>query len=88
LALSGEAAQRDDWDRHWLEYADAAEQNAAQEYRRRLVFDLLALGQEPGRILDIGSGQGDFAAELLQRDPGAELLGLELSEAGVEIAQR
>jgi SAM-dependent methyltransferase len=88
LALSGEAAQRDDWDRHWLEYADAAEQNAAQQYRGRLVFDLMARGQEPGRVLDIGSGQGDFAAELLQRHPGAELLGLELSQAGVEIAQR
>ncbi len=40
------------------------------------------------RVLDIGSGQGDFAAELVQRYPSAELLGLEVSAAGIEIAQR
>jgi 2-polyprenyl-3-methyl-5-hydroxy-6-metoxy-1,4-benzoquinol methylase len=88
LALSSEAAQRDDWDRHWLDYADAAEHNPAQRYRRSIVFDLLALGDGPARVLDVGSGQGDLAAELLRRHPGAELLGLEVSAAGIEIAQR
>ncbi len=88
MAPPDEAAQRDDWDRHWLDYSDAAEQNPAQRYRRRIVFDLLALGDGPVRVLDVGSGQGDFAAELLRRHPRAELLGLEVSEAGIEIAQQ
>jgi SAM-dependent methyltransferase len=88
LALTQQAAQRDDWDRHWQDYAEAAKHNPAQRYRRRLVFELLALGESPARVLDIGSGQGDFAVELLHRHPRAELLGLELSEAGVAIAQR
>ena len=82
------AAQRDDWDRHWGDYADAAEQNPAQAYRRRLVFDLLDLEGPGARVLDVGSGQGDFAAELLDRHPGAELLGLEVSPAGIDISRR
>jgi len=88
LAPADDAAQRDDWDQHWLDYASATERNPAQRYRRRIVVELLALSEQPARLLDIGSGQGDFAAELLQRHPRVELLGLEVSEAGVEIAKR
>jgi SAM-dependent methyltransferase len=88
LASVQQAAQRDDWDRHWLDYAEAAQHNPAQRYRRRLIFDLLALGDRPARVLDIGSGQGDFAAELLRRHPRAELLGVEVSETGIEISRR
>jgi SAM-dependent methyltransferase len=88
LAPADRATQRDDWDRHWIDYADAAEQNPAQRYRRRLVFGLLALREGPARVLDVGSGQGDFAAELLRRHPGAELIGLEVSESGIEIARQ
>jgi SAM-dependent methyltransferase len=87
LEVPGGAAQRDDWDRHWDDYAQAAERNPAQRYRRKLIFDLLELGGD-GRVLDVGSGQGDFAAELLQRDPGIELLGIEVSPAGIEISRR
>jgi trans-aconitate methyltransferase len=40
------------------------------------------------RILDIGSGQGDMAAAVRSRFPAAEIMGLELSRSGVEIASR
>jgi SAM-dependent methyltransferase len=82
--------QRDDWDRHWQEYARSAESNPAQRWRRRLVFDLLDLAGAPPpvRVLDVGSGQGDFAADLRAHAPHAEILGLELSASGVEIARR
>jgi SAM-dependent methyltransferase len=86
LAEQG-AAQRDDWDRHWDDYAEAAEQNPAQRYRRKLVFDLLELGSGT-RVLDVGSGQGDFAAELLAQNPESDLLGIEVSPAGIEISKR
>lgn len=88
MAPPDEAAQRDDWDRHWLEYGTASENNPAQSYRRRLVANLLALNGRPARILDIGSGQGDFEVDLLRRHPSLEILGLEVSEAGVEVARR
>ena len=82
------AVQQDDWDRHWDDYADAAQQNPAQAFRRKLVFDLLGLGSGPARLLDIGSGQGDFAAEVAGRFPAVELLGLEMSAEGIEISKR
>ena len=83
------ATNRDDWDSHWKEYSEGASFNPAQEYRRRLIVKLLGLrGSGSGvRLLDIGSGQGDLAAEIRASFPGAEIMGLELSHSGVEISR-
>ncbi|MGH9178519.1 MAG: class I SAM-dependent methyltransferase [Acidimicrobiales bacterium] len=81
------ALEQDDWDRHWRHYADSASTNPAEAYRRRLVLRHLALGDGAHRVLDIGSGQGDLAAELKRRHPQAEVVGLELSRHGVEVAR-
>jgi SAM-dependent methyltransferase len=80
--------QLDDWDRHWGDYAESAASNPAQAYRRRLVLRLLAPSGdgEPARVLDIGSGTGDLAAEIRNAFPAAELLGLDVSAAAVEHA--
>ena len=78
----------DDWDLHWSRYAGAAELNPAQGFRRRLVIDSLGVDSPGARILDIGSGTGDLAAELAAELPRPQLLGLELSATGVEIARR
>jgi SAM-dependent methyltransferase len=80
-------AARDAWDIHWERYADSAELNPAQKYRRRLIFDALQLSSG-ARVLDIGSGQGDFAAETLSRYRGVDLLGLDISERGISAASR
>jgi SAM-dependent methyltransferase len=80
------ATHRDDWDRHWDAFSEANERNPAQDYRRRLAIDLLGREGAPRRLLDIGSGQGDFLALAASRWPQAELLGLEISEVGVEVA--
>ena len=81
---------RDDWDRHWQEYTQTAEENPAQGYRREIIFSLLdALGSGKGvRLLDIGSGQGDLAFAVRRKFPAAEILGLELSLSGVDISRR
>jgi len=84
----------DDWDRHWLDFSAAAELSPATRYRRRLAFQLLGRGcgtDRQGaavRMLEIGSGAGQFAAEFLARAPRAQFLGLELSRTGVDIASR
>lgn len=80
----------DDWDRHWHDYAESAASNPAQAYRRRLVLRFLASGGNgvPARVLDIGSGTGDLAAEIRNGFPAAELLGLDVSAAAVERAAR
>lgn len=86
----GEARGRDQWNEHWNDYAAAAELNPAQAYRRSLVLDLLDLGGAPSpvRLLDLGSGSGDFAREVSQIRPDAEILGLDLSASGVAMAGR
>jgi trans-aconitate methyltransferase len=80
----------DDWDRHWHDYAESAASNPAQAYRRRLVLRFLASSGNgvPARVLDIGSGPGDLAAEIRSAFPAAELLGLDVSAAAVEHAAR
>ena len=82
----------DDWDRHWLEFSAAAELSPATRYRRRLALRLLGIGggmDRQGasvRVLEIGSGAGQFAEEFLAQAPRAQFLGLELSRTGVDIA--
>ncbi len=80
----------DDWDRHWEDYAQAAAENPAQAYRRALILRMLAADdrRRPMRILDIGSGTGDLAADIQTAFPSAELLGIDISQAAVERAAR
>jgi SAM-dependent methyltransferase len=82
-------AKADDWDRHWSEYHGSARTNPAQEYRRRLLLANLALDPATSpRVLDIGSGTGDFLVDLNAVHPGIPKLGLEMSQSGVEISTR
>jgi SAM-dependent methyltransferase len=85
--LTGSRAERDDWDTHWDQYAVAAQYNPAQSYRRNLALRLLERSGSPERLLDIGSGQGDFLEAAARRWPHAVLLGLEASQRGNEIAR-
>lgn len=80
---------QDDWDRHWQEYSSSATLNPAQDFRRRLVFQHLRAPADASalRLLDIGSGNGDFAVEFTRRFPGAAYAGLEYSRSGVEVSQ-
>jgi SAM-dependent methyltransferase len=78
----------DDWDLHWSQYAEANELNPAQGFRRRLTIDSLAIDRPNARVIDIGSGTGVLAADLIAELPAPEVLGLELSATGVEIATR
>jgi SAM-dependent methyltransferase len=79
-------AGRDEWDVHWDEYGQANHRNPAQHFRRELVLRLLRGQGTPKRLLDIGSGNGELLGAAAERWPDAELLGLELSRAGVSAA--
>jgi SAM-dependent methyltransferase len=79
---------RDDWDQHWDDYSQAASENPAQRYRRNLASGLLERHGTPVRLVDVGSGQGDFLEAAATRWAGAELLGLEISAHGVQESQR
>lgn len=77
----------DDWESHWDEFADTASENPAQRYRQALIAGQIRRLGSPGRVLDIGSGQGDLLLALHDEWPDAELAGLELSETGIEHAR-
>jgi SAM-dependent methyltransferase len=79
-----QAADPDDWDHHWDAYGEAAEGNPANMYRRRLVMGLLGTPAAGATVLDIGSGQGEFAIYLQQTYPQITVCGVEYSAAGVE----
>ena len=85
--MSG-AAPANEWDAHWEAFAAATTLSPAQRFRRRLVLSALSPGQGTLRVLDIGSGQGDLAADLRLRYPEAEVRGIDYSASGVEIASR
>jgi len=62
----------------------------ATRYRRRLALRLLPEDRHNTavRVLEIGSGAGQFAGEFLAQAPHAQFLGLELSRTGVDISSR
>ena len=61
----------DNWNEHWDAYAQAAQLNPAQAWRRELAFRLLNLGAAPApvRLIELGCGTGDFAHEVQRRHP-------------------
>ena len=89
-STSMQHAQADDWDRHWTALDQAARRNPAQKYRRRLILDTLQIAGDGhgARVLDIGSGQGDLAVDLVERHPLVDVAGVELSRSGVSIASQ
>ena len=88
---SSDQDNRDDWDRHWDRFAQAATANPAQRMRHRLIARLLQAEARAGgnlRVCDFGSGQGDLVCGLSRALLGASFVGLELSTSGVEISRR
>ena len=82
---------RDNWTHHWQQFAEAARTNPAQRMRYRLILNLLQRllqSRTDIKLLDIGSGQGDLLCQVRQWRSDAELLGIELSESGVAVAQQ
>lgn len=84
----GAVAAEDDWDRHWDEFSEASAHNPAVAYRARLMLKLIGAKRPPQRLLDIGVGSGDFLALAAEQWPRSELAGVDVSQAGVQIAAR
>ena len=78
------APDPNDWDHHWDTYGEAAEANPANVYRRALLLKLLGRPEAGSTVLDIGSGQGEFAVHLKQLYPDLSVWGVEYSALGVD----
>jgi SAM-dependent methyltransferase len=76
-----------DWDHHWDAYGEAAEGNPANIYRRNLLLKLLGRPAAGSIVLDIGSGQGEFALHLQRLYPDLSVWGVEYSALGVQRSQ-
>ena len=81
------AADPNDWDHHWDTYGEAAEGNPANIYRRTLIMRLLGRLQPGAVLLDIGSGQGEFAIAFGQLNPQITIWGVEHSAHGVRLSR-
>jgi SAM-dependent methyltransferase len=80
-------AQKDDWDEHWARYAASAAQNPAQTLRHTAILRALRGVAWPlERLLDVGSGQGDFMIRALHARVAREYAGFELSATGVALS--
>ncbi len=78
----------DDWDRHWKDIEHSIALNPGMHYRRDLILKNLNLRNDRNlRLLDVGSGIGDFLVAIAGQYPDISKLGLELSQSGVDIAQ-
>jgi 2-polyprenyl-3-methyl-5-hydroxy-6-metoxy-1,4-benzoquinol methylase len=90
MTAASESNQSDDWNSHWEHFDRSASENPAQRYRHHLLLSLLQRRGKTDRLklLDLGSGQGDFLASAAKAWPQAELVGFELSEVGVLITRR
>ena len=76
----------DNWEAHWKRYNKSAQLNPAQAYRQQLLLSILKKGHCE-KLLDIGSGQGDFLWKVSLALPQTKLCGFELSTTGVQIAK-
>lgn len=80
----------DNWDRHWEDYSDISDYNPGVSYRKRIVGRLLEIQPDRAgyRLLELGSGTGQFAGDFCPRFPMVEFLGLDISQEGVQQARR
>jgi len=80
----------DNWDQHWTDFSEASEMGPATLFRQRVCLRLLKIaGRGEGvRMLDIGSGTGNFSERFSESFPSARVHGLEMSQTGVDLASR
>jgi 2-polyprenyl-3-methyl-5-hydroxy-6-metoxy-1,4-benzoquinol methylase len=79
----GQAVDPNDWDHHWDAHGEAAQGNPANDYRHALILKLLGRPPAGSTLLDIGSGQGQFALRVQAMYPDVAVWGVEHSAVGV-----
>jgi 2-polyprenyl-3-methyl-5-hydroxy-6-metoxy-1,4-benzoquinol methylase len=82
---------KDDWNSHWLRYADSASINPAQMMRHETIIREIrniAGSKKVNTLIDIGSGQGDFLKLANKRKVAKNYVGFELSPSGVNVSKK
>lgn len=81
--VNPDGSSQDDWDAHWDQLGEASLRNPANLYRHAMVLKLLGDLPDGSVLLDIGSGQGQFALDYRRANPGVRVYGVEHSAEGV-----
>lgn len=79
------------WDHYWCESADVSDHyNPGAAYRARVIQRMLQIDRDcaGNKLVEIGSGNGQFASEFCATFPLVKFLGLDMSRRGVEHARR
>ena len=84
---SSNTPSEDDWEQHWATFGDAARGNPADVFRANIIARLLSSLGLHGRLVDIGCGEGDLLFDLHQRFADIELLGVDISQEGIDRAR-
>ena len=79
----GQAPDSNDWDHLRDAFSNASLGNPANGYRQALILRLLGRPQGGSTVLDIGSGQGQFALSLQAMYPDLAVWGVDNSAEGV-----
>jgi ubiquinone/menaquinone biosynthesis C-methylase UbiE len=58
-----------------------------QQLKARVISESLVFPPDGGRIVEIGCGTGQIAAELLRENPGLQYVGLDLSSTMLDLAR-
>jgi len=78
----GQAAGTNDWDHLWDAFGEASLGNPANGYRQSLILRLLGRPPAGSTVLDIGSGQGQFALWLQAMYPDLAVWGCRQQRGG------
>ncbi|MEO8900487.1 MAG: methyltransferase domain-containing protein, partial [Polyangiaceae bacterium] len=77
------------YDKMWKDYGHLDAVSPAAFHRRRVIVQLAQrYAGRPGKILDVGCGQGELLRELAEAMPGAEVHGADLSEQSLIDSRR
>jgi SAM-dependent methyltransferase len=87
VRINVDGTDQDDWDDHWDKFGEAAKGNPANDYRHALILKLLGELRSGSTLLDIGSGQGQFALDFQRNHPHVAVWGVEYSGEGVRRGQ-
>lgn len=86
--INADGTDQDDWDEHWDRFGEVSNRNPANDYRHAMILKLLGRVPDGAVLIDIGSGQGQFAVDYQLNNPHVLVLGVEYSAVGVQRAER
>ncbi len=80
---------QEEWDRIWMQFHKGLARNPGRLYRYQIISQIIKARINGGNhlIVDVGCGTGELLSHLAEQLSPQNLLGLDISKAGILIAQ-